>query len=127
MIKILGDISGILCTVILFFNFLDYFLKILYLKTDNITLKKTINLFLPIISKYNTPSIFVCFILFLIHAACFFINVNYPYVDIICLSILIIVLTFNFKTTPKYLCSDLRKIASYTILFFIIFHIFNYI
>lgn len=123
MIRILGNISGILCVIILFVNFLSYFFKDIYIKINSLDLKKAINLILPITSKYNKLSIFICFISFLIHISCFFINVNFFSFDILGLLLLSTVITFNFNIIPKSSYDYLRKISSYIIIFFIAFHI----
>jgi len=123
MIRILGNISGILCAIILFVNFLSYFFKDIYIKINSLDLKKAINLILPITSKYNKLSIFICFISFLIHISCFFINVNFFSFDILGLLLLSTVITFNFNIIPKSSYDYLRKISSYIIIFFIAFHI----
>ena len=123
MIRILGNISGILCAIILFVNFLSYFFKDIYIKINSLDLKKAINLILPITSKYNKLSIFICFISFLIHISCFFINVNFFSFDILGLLLLSTVITFNFNIIPKSSYDYLRKISSYIIIFFIVFHI----
>lgn len=126
MIRTLGSISGILCAVILFLNFLSYFLKDIYLKIDNPRFKKTINLILPVISKHNTSLISICFISFLIHISCFFVYVNFFNFDILGLWLLLMIITFSLKIIPKSTYDYLRKTASYIILFFIIFHIFKH-
>ena len=77
MIKTLGIISGGICIIILFFNFLLYFLQDIYFKTNNKNIKKSINSALPILSKYNKCSIFICFIFFLIHISCFFNSIKH--------------------------------------------------
>ena len=123
MIRILGNISGILCAIILFVNFLSYFFKDIYIKINSLDLKKAINLILPITSKYNKLSIFICFISFLIHISCFFINVNFFSFDILGLLLLSTVITFNLNIIPKSSYDYLRKISSYIIIFFIAFHI----
>lgn len=127
MIRILGNISGILCMIILLFNFLSYFLKDIYIKIDNLNLRKTINLILPIISKYNKPSILICFLLFSVHISCFFKNINFFRIDTIILSLLLISITFDFYIIPKYRYSYFKKIASYSIIFFIILHLFKFL
>ena len=43
MIKTLGIISGGICIIILFLNFLLYFLQDIYFKTNNKNIKKSIN------------------------------------------------------------------------------------
>lgn len=126
MIRILGNISGILCAIILFVNFLSYFFKDIYIKINSLDLKKAINLILPITSKYNKLSIFICFISFLIHISCFFINVNFFSFDILGLLLLSTVITFNFNIISKPSYDYLRKISSYIIIFFIAFHLFIY-
>ena len=123
MIRILGNISGILCAIILFVNFLSYFFKDIYITINSLDLKKAINLILPITSKYNKISIFIFFISFLIHISCFFINVNFFSFDILGLLLLSTVITFNFNIIPKSSYDYLRKISSYIIIFFIAFHI----
>ena len=117
MIRILGNISGILCAIIFFLNFLSYFFKYIYIKINNINLKKSINTILPIISKYDSYLIIICFISLLIHISCFFINVEF----------LSIVIIFNVNIMPKSTYNCFKKISSYIIIFFIIFHIFIYI
>ena len=77
MIKTLGIISGGICIIILFLNFLLYFLQDIYFKTNNKNIKKSINSALPILSKYNKCSIFICFIFFLIHISCFFNSIKH--------------------------------------------------
>ena len=123
MIKTLGIISGGICIIILFLNFLLYFLQDIYFKTNNKNIKKSINSALPILSKYNKCSIFICFIFFLIHISCFFNSINHFNLNALVLFFLILIITFDFDIffkSEKYL---LKKIASYLIIFFLIFHI----
>ena len=127
MIRILGNISGILCAIIFFLNFLSYFFKYIYIKINNINLKKSINTILPIISKYDSYLIIICFISLLIHVSCFFINVEFFNLNILGLLLLSIVIIFNVNIMPKSTYNCFKKISSYIIIFFIIFHIFIYI
>ena len=123
MIKTLGIISGGICIIILFLNFLLYFLQDIYFKTNNKNIKKSINSALPILSKYNKYFISICFIFFLIHISCFFNNINHFNINALILFFLILVITFDFDIffkSKKYL---LKKIASYLIVIFLIFHI----
>lgn len=123
MIKTLGIISGGICIIILFLNFLLYFLQDIYFKTHNKNIKKSINSALPILSKYNKCSIFICFIFFLIHISCFFNSIKHFNLNALILFFLILIITFDFDIffkSEKYL---LKKIASYLIIFFLIFHI----
>ena len=121
MIKTLGIISGGICIIILFLNFLLYFLQDIYFKTNNKNIKKSINSALPILSKYNKCSIFICFIFFLIHISCFFNSIKHFNLNALILFFLILIITFDiFFKSEKYL---LKKIASYLIIFFLIFHI----
>ena len=123
MIKTLGIISGGICIIILFLNFLLYFLQDIYFKTNNKNIKKSINSALPILSKYNKCSIFICFIFFLIHISCFFNSINHFNLNTLILFFLILIITFDFDIffkSEKYL---IKKIASYLIIFFLIFHI----
>ena len=123
MIKTLGIISGGICIIILFLNFLLYFLQDIYFKTNNKNIKKSINSALPILSKYNKYSIFICFIFFLIHISCFFNSIKHFNLNALILFFLILIITFDFDIffkSEKYL---LKKIASYLIIFFLIFHI----
>ena len=123
MIKTLGIISGSICIIILFLNFLLYFLQDIYFKTNNKNIKKSINSALPILSKYNKCSIFICFIFFLIHISCFFNSIKHFNLNALILFFLILIITFDFDIffkSEKYL---LKKIASYLIIFFLIFHI----
>ena len=123
MIKTLGIISGGICIIILFLNFLLYFLQDIYFKTNNMNIKKSINSALPILSKYNKCSIFICFIFFLIHISCFFNSIKNFNLNALVLFFLILIITFDFDIffkSEKYL---LKKIASYLIIFFLIFHI----
>lgn len=123
MIKTLGIISGGICIIILFLNFLLYFLQDIYFKTNNKNIKKSINSALPILSKYNKSSIFICFIFFLIHISCFFNSIKHFNLNALILFFLILIITFDFDIffkSEKYL---LKKIASYLIIFFLIFHI----
>ena len=116
MIKTLG-------IIILFLNFLLYFLQDIYFKTNNKNIKKSINSALPILSKYNKCSIFICFIFFLIHISCFFNSIKHFNLNALILFFLILIITFDFDIffkSEKYL---LKKIASYLIIFFLIFHI----
>ena len=120
MIKTLGIISGGICIIILFLNFLLYFLQDIYFKTNNKNIKKSINSALPILSKC---SIFICFIFFLIHISCFFNSIKHFNLNALILFFLILIITFDFDIffkSEKYL---LKKIASYLIIFFLIFHI----
>ena len=121
MIKTLGIISGGICIIILFLNFLLYFLQDIYFKTNNKNIKKSINSALPILSKYNKCSIFICFIFFLIHISCFFNSIKHFNLNALVLFFLILIITFDFDIffkSEKYL---LKKIASYLIIFFLIF------
>ena len=123
MIKTLGIISGGICIIILFLNFLLYFLQDIYFKTNNKNIKKSINSALPILSKYNKWNIFLCFIFFLIHISCFFNSIKHFNLNALVLFFLILIITFDFDIffkSEKYL---LKKIASYLIIFFLIFHI----
>ena len=123
MIKTLGIISGGICIIILFLNFLLYFLQDIYFKTNNKNIKKSINSALPILSKYNKSSIFICFIFFLIHISCFFNSIKHFNLNALILFFLILIITFDFDIffkSEKYL---LKKIASSLIIFFLIFHI----
>ena len=72
MIKILGIISGIICTLILFVNLLSYLLQDIYFKINILNVRKLINKILPILSKYNRFLLISCFIFFLIHITCLF-------------------------------------------------------
>ena len=123
MIKTLGIISGGICIIILFLNFLLYFLQDIYFKTNNKNIKKSINSALPILSKYNKCSIFICLIFFLIHISCFFNSIKHFNLNALILFFLILIITFDFDIffkSEKYL---LKKIVSYLIIFFLIFHI----
>ena len=123
MIKTLGIISGGICIIILFLNFLLYFLQDIYFKTNNKNIKKSINSALSILSKYNKCSIFICLIFFLIHISCFFNSIKHFNLNALILFFLILIITFDFDIffkSEKYL---LKKIASYLIIFFLIFHI----
>ncbi len=53
MIKILGMISGIICTIMLFINLLLYLLKDIYFKINKISIRKLINRTLPFIKKID--------------------------------------------------------------------------
>ena len=123
MIKTLGIISGGICIIILFLNLLLYFLQDSDFKTNNKNIKKSINSALPIVVKYNKCSIFICFIFFLIHISCFFNSIKHFNLNALILFFLILIITFDFDIffkSEKYL---LKKIASYLIIFFLIFHI----
>ncbi len=126
MIRILGSISGIICTIILFINFLLYLLKDIYFKTNKLNIRKTINLILPILSKYNKYLIPTCFICFFIHISCFFINISYFSLNFLILVLLLLIITFKLNIFSKSKYDYLRKIASYLIIIFILFHIFIY-
>ena len=123
MIKTLGIISGGICIIILFLNFLLYFLQDIYFKTNNKNIKKSINSALPILSKYNKCSIFICFIFFLIHISCFFNSIKHFNLNALVLFFLILIITFDFDIFCKCEKYLLKKIASYLIIFFLIFHI----
>ena len=123
MIKTLGIISGGICIIILFLNFLLYFLQDIYFKTNNKNIKKSINSALPILSKYNKCSIFICFIFFLIHISCFFNSIKHFNLNALVLFFLILIITFDFDIFFKSVIYLLKKIASFLIIFFLIFHI----
>ena len=123
MIKTLGIISGVICIIILFLNFLLYFLQDIYFKTNNKNIKKSINSALPILSKYNKRSIFICFIFFLIHISCFFNSIKHFNLNALILFFLILIITFDFDIffkSEKYLLKKNR------ILFNNIFSNFSY-
>ena len=123
MIKTLGIISGGICIIILFLNFLLYFLQDIYFKTNNKNIKKSINSALPILSKYNKCSIFICFIFFLIHISCFFNSIKHFNLNALILFFLILIITFDFDIffkSEKYLLKKNR------ILFNNIFSNFSY-
>ena len=123
MIKTLGIISGGICIIILFLNFLLYFLQDIYFKTNNKNIKKSINSALPILSKYNKCSIFICFIFFLIHISCFFNSIKHFNLNALILFFLILIITFDFDIffkSEKYLTQKNR------ILFNNIFSNFSY-
>ena len=122
MIKIIGDISGIICSAILILNFLSYFLKDLYMKIANIRLKKKINSILPLISK-NHYLFLIFFIFLLIHIACFFIHIQKISIDILFLVLLVLIISRNFTNLEKTSYDYLKKLSSYSIIFFLIFHI----
>ena len=114
MIKTLGIISGGICIIILFLNFLLYFLQDIYFKTNNKNIKKSINSALPILSKYNK-----CLML----KPEPLVGIKHFNLNALILFFLILIITFDFDIffkSEKYL---LKKIASYLIIFFLIFHI----
>ena len=125
MIKTLGIISGVICIIILFFNFLSYFLQDIYFKINNKNIKKFINGTLPILSKYNKYPIFICFIFFLIHISCFFNNIKHFNLNALILFFLLLIITFDFDIFLKSKKNLLKKIASYLIIIFLIFHIIS--
>ena len=77
MIKILGMISGIICTIMLFINLLLYLLKDIYFKINKISIRKLINRTLPFLSKNNRFFVGICFISFLIYSASMFRYINF--------------------------------------------------
>ena len=103
MIKTLGIISGVICIIILFLNFLLYFLQDIYFKTNNKNIKKSINSALPILSKYNKCSIFICFIFFLIHISCFFNSIKHFNLNALILFFLILCYRTNRTVTTTLL------------------------
>lgn len=126
MIRILGNISGIICTIILFINFILYLLKDIYFKTNILNIKKAINSILPIFSKYHIYLIIICFISCLIHISCFFTNINSITLDVFLLIFLLIIITFNFNIFSKATYYHLKKLASYLIIILILFHILSH-
>ena len=121
MIKILGIISGIICTLILFVNLLSYLLQDIYFNV-----RKLINKILPILSKYNRFLLISCFIFFLIHITCLFKFITFFNLNIFILTLLIIIITFDLNLFSKVTSHYLRKFASYIIIIFVLFHIFKF-
>ena len=126
MIKILGIISGIICTLILFVNLLSYLLQDIYFKINILNVRKLINKLLPILSKYNRFLLISCFIFFLIHITCLFKFITFFNLNIFILTLLIIIITFDLNLFSKVTSHYLRKFASYIIIIFVLFHIFKF-
>lgn len=123
MIKILGDVCGIICSFILVLNFLSYFLKDLYMKIYNLEVKKKINAILPLLSKHNYYLPLIFFICFFVHISCLYIYVPKLTIDIFFLILLILIISKNFTMLEKSAYDYLRKFSSYAIIFFLVFHI----
>lgn len=124
MIRLLGSLSGIICLIILFFNFFSYFLQDIYFKINNKKIRKFINLILPIFSKNKKYYISACFIFFIVHLSCFFINLNNFIICSFLIILSIITINFKYHIFSKAILDLLKKVFSYLIIIFIIFHIF---
>ena len=124
MIKILGMISGIICTIMLFINLLLYLLKDIYFKINKISIRKLINRTLPFLSKNNRFFVGICFISFLIYSASMFRYINFFNFNILISFLLIIIITFDFPILKHDTYCYLRKITSYLIIIFLLFHIY---
>lgn len=124
MIKILGNISAIICMILLFFNFILYLFKDIYFKLSNQKIKSYINFFLPILSKYNEFSIFLSSIFLLIHISCFFNTSQSINFNSFILVLLMIIIQKKFFSLPKIRYDYLKKISSYIILLFLLIHLY---
>lgn len=122
MIRILGNISAIICVFILFINLLLYILKSIYFKLNIIYFKKIINVILPILSKYIENLIYLAFICLLIHISCVFNSINSFNLNYLLMVILFVIIIKNFFNLPQYKYSLLKKISSYIIILLLLIH-----